>query len=230
VSWLFSISILCSSFARSPPARLRNLTVMNEGQTVFAQLMDQLSKYEFDKCIAAVGTSNSSSNGSNNICESKPSTTHQRTPCVFKCGSPSVFTCSWLFSKNVISCQWVTTQFYRFWVCRFSRKPPFYWLFRNTPNRPWTSTSIMSPIYRDFKPDTSEITLMEMKIFGIRRSVIWCVLTGLNKRAFSGFQRKGNLGSTTAAINCTNTCYKFSNPLLLFTQFPRKIWWNILKW
>jgi hypothetical protein len=28
---------------------------MNEGRTVFAQLMDELSKYELDKCIARYG-------------------------------------------------------------------------------------------------------------------------------------------------------------------------------
>ena len=37
------------------PAPPWDLTAMNEGRTVFAQLLDQLPKYELDKCIARYG-------------------------------------------------------------------------------------------------------------------------------------------------------------------------------
>ena len=48
----FDFIFAAASFARSLPAPPWDLTVMNEGRTVFAQLMDQLPKYELDKCIA----------------------------------------------------------------------------------------------------------------------------------------------------------------------------------
>ena len=45
----------CTALLHAPPAPQWDLTVMNEGRTVFAQLMDQLTKYELDKCIARYG-------------------------------------------------------------------------------------------------------------------------------------------------------------------------------
>lgn len=51
LSGLFSISISRRLFESVPPPS-GGFHLMNEGRTVFAQLLDFLPKYEFDKCVA----------------------------------------------------------------------------------------------------------------------------------------------------------------------------------